>query len=255
MRRWFKRYRPLLLAAAVASAAAAIALATLFTRGGDGPPSAVIVDQLSLSQPNPRFAEEATALLERAGYEVDYVSGEEATVELYRRLPAYGYDIVLVRAHAGRRIDDDGKLTDYAHLFTGEPYSPADHLDEQRDGHLQVVAYDEASVAAGEAFFGIPESFVSETMLGDFDGAAVVLMGCDVLRADALAGAFAGRGAGAVIGWDDQVSAAHTDAATLALLRYVVDDAMSIEEAAAAAAAELGPDPAYGAELVSYPGE
>lgn len=254
MHRQLGRRRVFLAVGVAICAVAAFVAAVLATGGDGGPPRAIIVDQLSLSQPNPQFAEEATALLERAGYEVVYVPGEQVTVELYRRLPTYGYDIVLLRTHAGRRIDD-GKLTDYAHLFTGEPYSTSRYVDEQRDGYLRVVAYDEAAIEADETFFGIPESFVSEHMLGDFDGATAVLMGCDVLRASALADAFVERGAGAVVGWDDQVSASHTDAATLAMLRGVIDEGLSVEAATTAAASELGPDPYYGAELVAHAGE
>ena len=39
---------------------------------GSGPPRAAIVDQLSLTVPNPDFVESATETLERAGYIVDY---------------------------------------------------------------------------------------------------------------------------------------------------------------------------------------
>jgi hypothetical protein len=212
--------------------------------------SAVIIDQLSLSQPNPSFAQQATAKLEAAGYQVDHASGEGVTVELYRRLSSYGYDLVLLRTHAGRRVENE-ELTDYAHLFTGEAYEPSRHVDEQRDGHLRIVAYDEAAIERGETFFGITETFVSERMQGDFNGATVMLMGCDVLRADALADALIERGASTVVGWDDQVSAGHTDAATLALLDKLLQGTPAAE-AASLVAEETGPDPYYGAELVSY---
>jgi len=49
---------------------------------GDGPRRAAIVDQLSLSSPNPEFVQESIILLERNNYEVDYFPGEEVTVEL-----------------------------------------------------------------------------------------------------------------------------------------------------------------------------
>src|SRR3990170_2190047 len=40
-------------------------------------PRAVIVDQLGLTFPNPGFVQRATGLLEQAGYQVDYVPGEQ----------------------------------------------------------------------------------------------------------------------------------------------------------------------------------
>lgn len=60
-----------------------------------GPKKAAIVDQLSLTQPNPAFAETATGILEDAGYLVDYYPGEAVTVEFYRDLPTHGYDLIL----------------------------------------------------------------------------------------------------------------------------------------------------------------
>ena len=92
-------------------------------------------------------------------------------------------------------------------------------------------------------------------MRGGFDGANVVLMGCDVLRGEQLAAAFVDKGAGVVVGWDRPVTAAHTDAATLSLLRRYLVEGQSFEEAAAAASAELGPDPYYEGVLLSYTAE
>ena len=92
-------------------------------------------------------------------------------------------------------------------------------------------------------------------MEGDFGGATVVLMGCDILRAEEMAEAFVEKGAGAVVGWDEAVTAAHTDAATLNLLRRILDGETSVQAATAATMEELGPDPYYDAKMVAYPPE
>jgi hypothetical protein len=67
------------------------------------PPKAAIVDQGSLaptSRPNPVFIKKATAILEEAGFSVDYYPGEAVTVEFYRNLPNYGYDFIILRTHS-----------------------------------------------------------------------------------------------------------------------------------------------------------
>lgn len=243
----FVRGRLLPLAAAVALCAA---FAWSCSGGGEQqPPSAVIIDQLGLTSPNPDFVSDATAQLEAAGYQVDYVAGEAVTVEYFRGLAKAGYDIVLVRAHAGRRVGD-GEIT--ADIFTSERYSRASHVEEQREGRLLAGVYSE-DLSLEDAVFTIPAEFVDDAMRGDFDGATVVLMGCDVLGGERLAEAFVSRGAGAVVGWDDRVSAEHTDAATLSLLRHLLREHLPVNEATAAAMTDVGPDPYYGSKLVSYP--
>ena len=241
-----------LLAATVALLAAGGFVAFVLLSRSDAapqPPSAVIVDQLELTVPNLDFVSEATAELEAAGYRVDYVYGEAVTVDYFRGLAKGGYDVVLVRAHAGRRVTGDGITAD---IFTSEPFSSTSHVDEQREKRLLAGVYTE-ELSLEDAVFTIPAEFVDAEMRGDFDGATVVLMGCDVLGGERLAEAFVERGAGAVVGWDDKVSAEHTDAATLSLLGHLLRERLPVAGAAAAAMADLGPDPYYDSKLVSYP--
>ena len=227
----------------------------MLSGGSDGDPRVLIIDQLSLSQPNPAFEEEARAILEPAGFAVDYVPGEDASVDLYRQLPTYGYELILWRAHAGRLVGEDGELTDETYLFTSETYTSEKYVRDQVEGRLKLVAYDDVAADAGEFFFGIPGDFVADAMEGDFGGAKVVLMGCDIFRAEHMARSFVERGADSVVGWDRPVSAAHTDAVTLNLIQRFVDGETSAQDAAAAAMEELGPDPYYEAELLAFPAE
>ena len=69
--------------------------------GCTGTRTAVIIDQLSLTFPNEAFVEAATDILDQAGYEVNYVPGEDVTVGFYRDLPAGGYDIIVLRVSPG----------------------------------------------------------------------------------------------------------------------------------------------------------
>ena len=214
--------------------------------GPSGPKTAVIVDQLSLTQPNQAFVEEATATLERGGYVVDYFPGEEVTVEFYRELPTHGYDIIVLRSHAGRlEYSDSGRLTEIVGLFTSDPYDRETYYEEQLAGRLAFAYYNEG----GPLYFGVLPEFIRSAMRGDFDGATIVMMGCDGLRSRDTAEAFLERGAGAFVSWSDQVSAAHTDAATERLLERLLLDGLTVAEAVRETAAEVGPDPVYNAEL------
>jgi len=252
-------WRTIAVAAAIAIAAPAAAFAAwLFFAGSggseerSGPPKAVIVDQLSLTAPNPEFGTQARQMLERAGYVVDYVPGEQVTVDYYRNLPSSGYELVLMRAHAAGRDFAAEEYGEDVSIFTSERVSADKYIEEQQARLLKGVFFSERDMEEGRLYFGIPPDFVQYRMRGEFDGATVVLMGCDVLRAQAMAKAFVERGAGAVVGWDKAVTASHTDAATLSLLRHMLDDGLSAEKAAEAAMAEVGPDPVYDAKFLSY---
>jgi hypothetical protein len=224
--------------------------------GGSGPRprTAVIVDQLSLTFANPSFAETATDILEQAGYAVDYFPGEQVTVELFRNLATYGYDLIILRVHSGLVEERDiatGNVTEteYVSLFTGEPYDETKHAEEVRGGPLGIATYYDG----GPQYFGIGPTFIKSSMKGKFDDTTVILMGCDGLRSHETAEAFLDRGARAFVGWSGPVSAAHTDAATERLLEKLLIEAQPIGDAIAQTAAEVGPDPSYGAELRVLP--
>ena len=64
-------------------------------------------------------------------------------------------------------------------------------------------------------------------MRGDFDGATILIMGCDGLRTPTMPDALLRKGADSVIGWNGLVSAPHTDAAMERLVRHLVADGLS----------------------------
>ncbi|MBI4570328.1 MAG: hypothetical protein HY723_00120 [Chloroflexi bacterium] len=240
---------------AVAIPVAALAGFLLLAPGTDETPDtprAVIVDQLGLTFPNPGFVQRATGLLEQAGYQVDYVPGEQATVSLYSTLASRSYDYVLLRVHTAQFTKEwRGLPHDEAVLFTSEPYSPEIYLYEQWELLLsQAYAYEGAP-----RYFGVAANFVESAMPGDFDGATVIMMGCGGLYTDRTAEAFMQRGAGVVLGWDQLVSANHTDRATERLLEKLLVDGLPIDAALAQTMAEVGRDPAYQSTLLTYPTE
>jgi hypothetical protein len=71
-----------------------------FQTDSGGAARAAIVDHLSLTEPNPAFADRATGVLEEAGYAVDYYPGEQVTVDFYRELPSRGYEMLILRVHS-----------------------------------------------------------------------------------------------------------------------------------------------------------
>ena len=236
-------------AASLAVAIAAILVASLVAPSGGSPNSpqrAAIVDQLSLTQPNPGFAAAATDMLERAGYAVDYYPGEGVTVDFYRDLPQRGYRLLVMRVHSALiRYREAEQPADDAGLFTSEPYSQTRYVEEQEGRAVVRAFYREDSAG----YFGIAPRFVESSMKGRFDGTLVIMMGCDGLTFTDLAEAFIQKGAAALVGWSKPVSASHTDAATLRLLEKLLVERLAVKDAVGQTAAEVGPDPAYGAEL------
>jgi hypothetical protein len=246
--------------------AVVVSLVVTACSGGGATRTAAIVDQLSEREPDPAFVEAATATLEEAGYAVQYYPGEEVTVDLYRDLPALGYDLILLRAHSAvpekdlslpanvpqdilQRIMD--RIGDDVLLFTSEPYEEAAYSEEQKDLQLLPVVYPGDSW--DDAYFAVGSDFIRSSP-ARFDNTVVILMGCRSLSSDRTAAAFVDRGARAVIGWTDTVSPSHTDAASEQLLRHLTDG-LSVEEAVEKTMTEVGPDPWYGARMVAYPGD
>lgn len=210
---------------------------------------AVIVDQLELTVPNPQFVSDVTSLLELNGYEVDYVPGEEVTVDLYRQLPELDYDIIILRVHSTAEITRGSEDVTSVSLFTGQPYEEDLYYKEQLDGAVGFAQYTEQS----PKLFGVTAKFVKNYMKGSFDDTLVLMMGCQGFINSEGAAAFADKGARTFIGWDGLVSAQHTDDATRLLLRYLVEDGITVRNAIDRTMAEVGPDPDFGSQLVARP--
>lgn len=241
---------------------AAVAFALLLARSEESTYRAVIVDQLALTEPNAGFVANVTGMLEGSGYEVDYVPGEEVTVDFYRELPSRGYELLVLRVHTARFEAESLTMPDPAKkqellqtfgedvfLFTSEPYDQSKYAQERERRQLFAVRYRQGG---DQRYFGVTPHFVQSAMKGDFGGATIVLMGCDGLLFDNTPRTLVERGAKAVIGWDGLVSGAHTDAATEALLRHLLEGA-TIGQAAQKTMSEVGREPGYENSLRVYP--
>jgi hypothetical protein len=248
---------------------------------------AVIVDQLELTAPNPAFVSRATALLEGAGYGVDYIPGQDVTVDFYRTLPQQGYDFILLRVHAARR-EEAGIRTDDVALFTGELVDPNRYtmtgipdpvatavaqakakaggdiagastgrsgqgLDPEELQNLSPVFYSPND--AELPFFGVMPAFIEQNLDGQFKpSTTVVLMGCDGLRSDVLARAFTRRGVASFVSWDRPVTVTRTDGATQRLMHYLFEEGLSTAKAVTMTMYDIGPDPEHGGSMVYFTG-
>lgn len=221
----------------------------LLRPAGDGTLKAAIVDQLQLTSPDPAFVTETTALLEGNGYQVKYYPGEDVTVDFYRTLPKSGYDLIILRAHSTAEISRGEEDVKSVSLFTNQPYSKVQYYDEQVAGRVGFASYKEG----GPQYFGITSGFITDSMEGNFDGAVVLMMGCQGLVNEKAAEAFTNKGARNFIGWDGLVSADHTDEATQTLLRELVVSKATPQEAIARTMADVGPDPEFGSQLLAWP--
>ncbi len=117
-------------------------------------------------------------------------------------------------------------------LFTAEPYDEKKFIYEQQAGSLAVAR----CFAGADELFGIAPEFIRPSMEGSFEGATIVLMGCEGLGSEETAQSFVEKGA-------------HTDAATEDLIELLVSEELPPAEAVAATMEEVGPDPTYGSQL------
>jgi len=234
------------LLAAIVISSAAVAIFLNFPRPGEPEVhKAALVDELSLTFPNQSFIDKTTEILEQAGYTVDYYSGEEVTVDLYRNLPTHHYELVILRVHSARFLSANGTLEDDVALFSGEPYNPKKYVEEGKAGLVGSAYYSNTS----SPYFGITPSFVALEMEGKFEDSTVILMGCDGVRSNTTAKAFIYKGAKAFVSWTKEIQASYTDAVTESLLKHLLIEKLPLKEAMSKAIAEVGFDQIYGSEL------
>ena len=198
---------------------------------GNSPLRALVMDQLALNYPDPSFTTNITSALKSAGYSADYSGPTVTAVDTFRQLPTQGYDLVIIRAHTGSSQS----------VITAEPYSTSEFVTDQLAGRLVP-----AQIEGGPLYFALTPKFVRQSMMGNFPGSTIIVMGCSALEGSQdIASAFLDRGANFFIGWDSSVSIIHTDASTVALVR-MLSAGLSLPEATNRAG---GSDPVYGAKL------
>ncbi len=215
--------------------------------------TAAIVDQVALTQPNPRFTEQALSYLTEAGFDVDVYEGEDITVEFFRTLPTRGYALILFRTHSTNDFLDPVPPGKPVYLYTGERHNRYRYTYLQLTQQIMAgrVLYEEDA----PALFIVGPRFVRESMEGRFDHTLMIIGGCDSLSTSDLAQALVERGASAVVGWNGLVDTTHNDRALLGLLRLLTVEGLPVDQAVSRTRMEVGPDPTYGSEPAYYPAD
>ena len=211
---------------------------------------AAIVDQLGAHFPNQVLIEQMTDIIREYGLKVDVYSGDNVTVDLYRKLPALGYKLIVFRVHSGL-LGVDPKVINRTWLYTNEPYSKTGHLIEQLDEQVTYARTCEDTPWC----FAVSAEFIRESAEGQFDDTAIIMMGCDGLHFDDVARAFTDKGASIYIAWDASVMLNYVDNATLVLIKKLCSDGITVKEAVVQTMNEQGRDPNYGSVLGCYPGQ
>jgi hypothetical protein len=191
--------------------------------------------------PGEVFTSQCVELFESAGFEVDVLKGEEVSVAGIKRISG-GYRIVIFRVHS---TIYHGKVW----FFTGERYRQGRYVLEQLSEEVHPARPSQGS----DYLFAVGCDFVLHYLEDRFDGSLVVVMGCDGLSYHDLARAFEEVGASAYVSWDGPVSLGHTDEATLAMFRGLVDGGMCLREAVRYSMDLVGPDPRHDSTLSYYP--
>jgi hypothetical protein len=189
------------------------------------------------------FTSRGVELFESAGYDVDIFRGEEVSVARIKKM-SESYKIVVLRVHSSIYR---GRVW----FFTGERYSQDRHVLEQ----LLDEVHPAMPALGSEYLFAVGAEFVLHFLDDRFDGALIVVMGCDGLSSYDLAKAFMEAGAAAYVSWDGPVSLEHTDEATLVMLKGLVTDEMCLRDAVRHSMELIGPDPSYASLLCIFPEE
>src|SRR6266705_11841 len=187
---------------------------------------AVMIDGLSVNNPDPSFTDNVTRTLSSVGYTVDYIGPDKFTVDTLANLPSQGYGLVIIRAH-----------TAHSAIITSEPYTSSKYVFEQLAGRVSA-----ATIGTPVEYFAVAAQFISSESHGRFQNSIIVLMGCgDPGDRETFGAAFADKGAGYLIGFDNSVSAQYTDSATSTLVSALAHG-NTIRESISLASS---PDPVY----------
>ena len=198
------------------------------------PPKAALIDHLSFSSPPPNetFKALCKTILKNAGFSYTYHGGEEVTVDFYKKLPTYGYSLMILRVHSAV-IEYEGNRTDLIGLFTSTPCNNITmskysfEINEGRLAQAQLLKENDTY------YFGITPLFVqSDSMIGNFKDTVIIMMGCEGLNRTTMADAFVHwKKAKVYISWTGPVTVSHTDDATIRLLQSLLQQNQTIKAA------------------------
>lgn len=245
-----KRAKEVLAAVIASLIIGAIAYSFLSPKGRsiDTTPKIAVVDQLSAQWPDPVFNQTILGILNQTGLQVDYYPSEDVTVNFYRTLPLHNYKLIIFRVHSTSETGSTD-LPPWVVFFTSENYSNANYVSEQEDMRLVYVKFPDVS----QLYFGITPTFIQNSMEGTFNGTTIIAMGCEGLNKTSMADAFIQKGAKAFISFNGPVQEEYTDNATVYLLRHLITENQTIQDAVKETMNDVGSDPEYKSVLLFYP--
>ena len=212
---------------------------------------AAIIDQLHDDLPNFKLQDNATKMLEDAGYQVDLYTTKDITVEFYKNLPSKNYHFILIRSHGGEDLSYEYPTR----LFTGEKFSKEKHTGEQIYGQVGYgfPIYEEELEELEEsgqdildkAYFTVGAKMIQDGMVGTFPDSIIIVGGCQSARSPDLMHALMDRGASHVLGWEATIGSDDNDKAMILLLEETLVKQVSLYDAVAKINEELRPDFKY----------
>jgi len=215
---------------AIAIVVTSIVVGTYFILHPSQPiPKAAIIDQVNSSQlsesshhENMTFIQTVKNLLYERFSKVDYYS-DNATVDLYQRLPSEGYKLIIWRAHSALNTQNK-----FVAICSSEKYS-SNKYNQYTSEQLTLCNI----TGDPNLYFAITPTFVKECMSGTFEDTVIVLMSCNGLKEGyySTAEAFLAKGVKVLISWDGWISFADNDVAIPNLLHYLIDANNTIKEA------------------------
>lgn len=208
----------------------------------DDAPRAALIDALCSNYPNEEFTRSVNKTLQEAGVRLDVYQGKEVTVEFLNRLKS-GYKLIILRMHSALST-----TSNELYLFTAEPFSPGKYVQELISKRV-VEAY---ATDRSSSVFAVNWGFIKMFMTGKFNGALVVVMGCDGACDPWMTEEFINQGAIGYVAWTGQVLLSHSDKAILYLIQALYMEKLALEEAVENTNSQIGEDPGWGTVLDYY---
>jgi len=218
---------------------------TIYETGGylsDDAPRAALIDALYSNHPNDEFTRSVNKTLREAGVKVDVYQGKEVTVEFLNRLKG-GYKLVILRMHSALSTTSNA-----LYLFTAEPFFEGRYVQELNSKRV-VEAF---ATNRSSSVFAVNWDFIKMFMTGKFDGALVVMMGCDGACDPWMTEEIINQGAIGYVAWNGKALLSHSDRAVLYLIQALYMENLPLEEAVEKTNSQIGEDPNWGSVLDCY---
>ncbi|MFZ2070746.1 MAG: hypothetical protein WAV32_03925 [Halobacteriota archaeon] len=224
-------------------------------RAGDTPSSkkAGVLDPLYDDWPPKSTPDDICALLDGAGYEVEFVSGDDVNLNFFSGLDKKQYGVIFIRTHGGMLfVEGDLKLHIMARPFFDE-YPP----DSGFDG---IGVFSVGTSWGPKYAYAFNNEFVLKYMsTKKFQDSIFHLLVChggDPEAVDDMINTFRTRGVGCYTGWTKNASSTYGDPAAVQFFEVLCDTSGSPNDVDDAideiTAAGRSPDPDTGAVLKAY---